>query len=75
MHHTTPVCSAHYRTIARQKKIQTDIIYLDFAKAFDSVDHQLLLQKLKSYGVRTAGKFATAVQKHCWRLNSRLKCN
>ena len=34
------------------KKIQTDIIYLDFAKAFDSVDHQLLLQKLKSYGLR-----------------------
>ena len=51
MHHTTPFCSAHHRTIALQK-IQTDIIYLDFAKAFDSVDHQLLLQKLKSYGVR-----------------------
>ena len=34
------------------KNIQTDTIYLDFAKAFDSVDHQFLLQKLKSYGVR-----------------------
>ena len=34
------------------KNIQTDIIYLDVAKAFDSVDHQFLLQKLKSYGVR-----------------------
>ena len=33
------------------KNIQSDIIYLDFAKAFDSVDHQLLLRKLKSYGV------------------------
>ncbi|CAB4002720.1 Hypothetical predicted protein [Paramuricea clavata] len=32
------------------KNIQTDILYLDFAKAFDSVDHDILLAKLKSYG-------------------------
>ena len=33
------------------KNIKTDIIYLDFAKDFDSVDHGIILAKLKQYGV------------------------
>ena len=72
MHHTTesPFCSAHYRTIIARQNIQTDIIYFDFAKAVDSVDHQLLLQKLKSYGAR--GKsynwFANYLSGRCQRL-------
>jgi hypothetical protein len=33
------------------KRIQTDVLYLDFAKAFDRVDHQLLLKKLSDFGV------------------------
>ena len=34
------------------KNIQTDILYLDFAKAFDSVDHNILLPELRSYAVK-----------------------
>ncbi|CAB4017575.1 Hypothetical predicted protein, partial [Paramuricea clavata] len=47
---TTSVC---FHAIGKSlyKNIQTDILYLDFAKAFDSVDHDILLAKLKSNGV------------------------
>jgi len=31
--------------------LTTHCIFVDFAKAFDSVPHQLLLLKLKAYGV------------------------
>ena len=37
-----------------------DAIYLDFAKAFDKVDHDLLLEKLKSLGVK--GKVGMWIQ-------------
>ena len=30
---------------------ETDSIFLDFAKAFDKVDHQILLQKIKNLGI------------------------
>ena len=33
-------------------KGQTNIIYLDFSKAFDKVSHRKILQKLNSYGFR-----------------------
>ena len=32
--------------------IQTDIIILDFAKAFETVNHSLVIQKIHSYGIK-----------------------
>ena len=40
------------------KNIQADLIYLDFAKAFDTVDHSVLVAKLRLYRVK--------VQLFCW---------
>ena len=45
---------AHYDNILdniNSSNSSTDVIYLDFAKAFDKVDHDLLLKKLSRYGI------------------------
>lgn len=36
---------------SRDKRIRTDVLLIDFSKAFDSVLHQRLLLKLKYYGI------------------------
>ena len=45
---------AHYEDIMLNANAGegTDTIYLDFAKAFDKVDHKILLSKLKKVGIR-----------------------
>ena len=42
---------------------QTDIIVLDFAKAFDKVNHSLLIHKLHHYGVSQTGKINNWIKK------------
>ncbi len=42
----------HQSTQARQAKVQTDMIVMDFAKAFDKVSHSRLMLKLHWLGVR-----------------------
>ena len=43
----------HYESILEniQDGNNADVIYLDFAKAFDKADHRILLHKLKANGV------------------------
>ena len=43
----------HYNKILEnlEKGHEIDVIYLDFAKAFDKVHHGLLLQKLQNIGI------------------------
>ena len=45
---------SHYDTLIRNlnKGLETDVIYLDFSKAFDKVDHALLLKKIQFYGIK-----------------------
>ena len=40
-----------------EKKCNIDVIYLDFSKAFDKVDHKILMKKVKQFGIE--GKIYT----------------
>jgi len=40
-----------YISSALESFVQTDVIYTDFPKAFDSVDHEILLNKLEAFGI------------------------
>ena len=44
--------TAHDLCLSFEKEIQTDVAILDFSKAFDTVPHTKLLDKLHSYGIQ-----------------------
>ena len=48
----------HYHKVLRsmEKTQDVDVIYLNFQKAFDKMGHEILLCKLKSFGI--TGKVA-----------------
>ena len=49
---TQLITLTHELTQNLHSNIQTDLIILDFSKAFDKVPHQKLLRKLDNYGIR-----------------------
>ena len=46
------ITTVHDLMTNHDKKVQTDVIVLDFSKAFDTVPHRRLLHKLDNYGIR-----------------------
>lgn len=48
---TNLVDYTEYLSNSLNKRVQVDVIYTDFSKAFDRVDHKILLARLSEYGV------------------------
>ena len=50
MHAVTDVITAAYDNISAN--LHTGLVFLDIKKAFDTVNHEILMQKLEHYGIR-----------------------
>ena len=54
--HSTDLCLAQltdFVTTGMDKQMHTGIILVDLQKAFDTLDHRVLLEKMKYFGFRT----------------------
>ena len=50
MHAVTDVITTAYDIISAN--LHTELVFLNIKKAFDSVNHDILIQKLEHYGIR-----------------------
>ena len=48
---TNLICSTQYISESIDMQVQTDVIYFDFSKAFDSLNHNILIRKLSNMGI------------------------
>jgi hypothetical protein len=48
---TNLLCFYNFLVSSMESGKQTDVIYTDFSKAFDSVNHSMLIAKLRLYGI------------------------
>ena len=48
---TNLICATQYISESIDMQVQTDVIYFDFTKAFDRLNHNILITKLSNFGI------------------------
>ena len=52
--HSTDLCLDHFLATGMDKQMHTGMILVDLQKAFDTLDHGVLLEKMKYFGFRAS---------------------